>query len=66
MKKIDKSFLKRLLNQKMTYAVTAGDIIIDVERLRIPMQRITDHLLKLMGVKDPGPNVIVIHRRREY
>jgi len=43
--------LKRLLNHKMNYDVTAGYIIMDVERLRVPMQRITDHLLKLMGVK---------------
>lgn len=43
--------LKRLLNHKMTNDVTAGYIITDVERLRIPMQKITDHLLKCMGVK---------------
>lgn len=42
--------LKRLLNHKMTSDVTAGYIIMDVERLRIPMQKITDHLLKWMGV----------------
>lgn len=43
--------LKRLLNHKMTQDVTAGYIIMDVERLRKPMQMITDHLLKLMGIK---------------
>lgn len=43
--------LKRLLNHKMNYDVTAGYIIMDVERLRVPMQMITDRLLKLMGVK---------------
>lgn len=42
--------LKRLLNHKMNNDVTAGYIIMDVERLRVPMQRITDHLLRLMGV----------------
>lgn len=42
--------LKRLLNHKMSNDVTAGYIIIDAERLRIPMQKITDHLLKCMGV----------------
>lgn len=42
--------LKRLLNHKMTQDVTAGYIIMDVERLRKPMQQITDHLLKLVGV----------------
>jgi integrase len=41
--------LKRLLNHKMTQDVTAGYIVMDVERLRIPMQKITDHLLKLAG-----------------
>ena len=37
--------LKRLLNHKMNNDVTAGYIITDVERLRIPMQRITDYML---------------------
>ena len=44
--------LKRLLNHKMSGDVTAGYIIMDVERLRKPMQMITDTLLKLMGVKE--------------
>lgn len=35
----------------MSQDVTAGYIVMDVERLRLPMQRITDHMLKLMGVK---------------
>lgn len=38
--------LKRLLNHKMSNDVTAGYIIADVERLRLPMQRITDYMLK--------------------
>lgn len=42
--------LKRLLNHKMNHDVTAGYIIMDVERLRKPMQMITNHLLMLMGV----------------
>lgn len=37
--------LKRLLNHKMANDVTAGYIIGDAERLRQPMQRITDYLL---------------------
>ena len=37
--------LKRLANHKMANDVTAGYIIGDAERLRIPMQRITDYLL---------------------
>jgi integrase len=43
--------LKRLLNHKMNSDITAGYIIADVERLRKPMQQITDYLLKCMGVK---------------
>jgi len=43
--------LKRLLNHKMTGDVTAGYIISDVERLRKPMQQITDFILKAAGVK---------------
>ena len=39
--------LKRLVNHKMTGDVTAGYIVHDVERLRAPMQRVTDHLLSL-------------------
>jgi integrase len=44
--------LKRLLNHKMNHDVTAGYIVMDVERLREPMQMISKHLLKLMGVKE--------------
>lgn len=40
--------LKRLLNHKMNGDVTAGYIMFDVERLRKPMQMITDHLLRQM------------------
>lgn len=43
--------LKRLLNHKMTNDVTAGYIISDVERLRKPMQLITDHILKMIHAK---------------
>lgn len=43
--------LKRLLNHKMTSDVTAGYIMLDVERLRKPMQMITDHFLIKMGLK---------------
>lgn len=45
--------LKRLLNHKMTQDVTAGYIVMDVERLRAPMQKITDQLLMLATVKKP-------------
>ena len=40
--------LKRLANHKMTNDVTAGYIIGDAERLRAPMQRITDYLCKFI------------------
>jgi integrase len=46
--------LKRLLNHKMNHDVTAGYIVMDVERLREPMQMISNHLLKLMGIKEPN------------
>ena len=44
--------LKRLLNHKMNHDVTAGYIIMDVDRLRKPMQKITDYLLKCMEPKE--------------
>lgn len=43
--------VKRLVNHKMNNDITAGYIIADVERLRDPMQKITDYLLKSAGVK---------------
>jgi integrase len=46
--------LKRLLNHKMHNDVTAGYIVTDVERLRSPMQKITDYILKRMGIHLPG------------
>jgi integrase len=39
--------LKRLLNHKMRNDVTAGYIVSDVERLRAPMQKITDFILSV-------------------
>ncbi|KTD67568.1 tyrosine-type recombinase/integrase [Legionella shakespearei] len=44
--------LKRLLNHKMNHDVTAGYIMRDVERLRKPLQRISDFLLEQMQIKD--------------
>ena len=43
--------LKRLLNHKMINDVTAGYIITDVYRLRVPMQKITDYILLQVGLK---------------
>jgi len=39
--------LKRLLNHKAIGDVTAGYIVLSVERLRRPMQEITDHILAM-------------------
>jgi hypothetical protein len=43
--------IKRLLNHKMKSDVTAGYIVMDVERLREPMQKITDYILSAAGVR---------------
>ena len=50
--------LKRLLNHKMSSDITASYIITDVERLRKPMQQISDYLLKCMGVKSADVKTI--------
>lgn len=52
--------LKKLLNHKVSGDVTAGYIIHDVERLRKPMQQITNKILFLAGLKDKG-KVVKIH-----
>lgn len=49
--------VKRLVNHKMNGDVTAGYIVADVERLRKPMQQITDYLLKTAGAK-PTADII--------
>lgn len=49
--------LKRLMNHKMSGDITAGYIVTDVERLRKPMQQITDYFLKCMRVQ---PSEIVL------
>lgn len=51
--------LKRLLNHKTGADVTAGYLIIDAERLRDPMQRVTDYILRAAGAK-PTAAVIPI------
>lgn len=44
--------LKRLLNHKSIESdVTAGYLVRNVERLRTPMQRLTDHFLTLAGIR---------------
>lgn len=49
--------MKRLLNHRLGGDVTEAYIGSDVERLRRPMQQITDHLMYLVGSK-PGGKVI--------
>ncbi|QDP71551.1 DUF4102 domain-containing protein [Legionella israelensis] len=56
--------LKRLMNHKMNGDITAGYIITDVERLRKPMQQITDYFLKCMGVQ-PSATVLAIQPSQE-
>ena len=50
--------MKRLLNHKIDQSdVTAGYIIADAERLRAPMQKIIDYVLKLAGVRETAEAV---------
>jgi len=56
--------LKRLMNHKMNGDITAGYIVTDVERLRKPMQQITDYFLKCMGVQ-PTATVVAIDTSQE-
>jgi integrase len=46
--------VKRLVNHKMTGDVTAGYISMDIERLRKPMQAITDYMLRAASVRPTG------------
>ena len=48
--------IKRLVNHKMSGDVTAGYIVSDVERLRVPMQQITDFMVS--RIKSEESNVI--------
>ncbi|MGY6216652.1 tyrosine-type recombinase/integrase [Methylolobus aquaticus] len=53
--------LKRLLNHANGADVTAGYIVANVERLREPMQRITDYVLKAGGLK-PSADILTLTR----
>ncbi len=44
--------LKKLLNHSTASDITAGYLIINIERLREPMQKITDFVLKSAGLKE--------------
>lgn len=54
--------LKRLLNHKMANDVTAGYIVTDVERLRAPMQKVTDFILRAAGLR-PGAEIVELKIR---
>jgi integrase len=54
--------LKRLLNHASGADVTAGYIVASTERLREPMQKITDYVLKCAGLKETAE---VIEWKRE-
>ena len=51
--------LKRLLNHATRTDVTAGYIVADTERLRAPMQKIADFILRAAAVKPTAPVVAV-------
>jgi len=56
--------LKKLLNHKTNSDVTAGYIVIDVERLRKPMQTITDYLLRATKINKDN-NTIKLNAVKE-
>ncbi len=56
--------LKALLNHKSGGDVTAGYLVIDVERLRGPMQKITDFFLKAGGIRESA-QVVLLPSARE-
>lgn len=53
--------LKALMNHKDPNDVTAGYIIQDVERLRVPMQQIADYFLTLFNRQD---SIVTLDQRR--
>src|SRR3990167_2590272 len=55
--------LKHLLNHKMKSDVTASYIVMDVERLREPMQKITNYILSLVSEKHR--NVLLLPSKRQ-
>ena len=57
--------LKRLLNHRTGADVTAGYIVIDTERLREPMQKITNFILKAAGAKATASVVPLTGRQSE-
>lgn len=56
--------LKRLVNHKMNGDVTAGYIVANTGRLRDPMQKITDYVLKAAGIKPTAEIITLTTERR--
>lgn len=56
--------VKRLAGHKMRQDITAGYIVSDVERLREPMRRIEDFILKACGVVESA-EVVELEARRD-
>ena len=54
--------LKRLLNHAAAGDVTSGYLVITPERLREPMQKVCDYVLKSAGLK-PSAAIIPLHRK---
>ena len=57
--------LKGLVNHSMGTDVTAGYVIAGSERLRQPMQKVTDKFKELIGWVDPEPETIVKRSKRK-
>ena len=53
--------IKRLVNHKISGDVTAGYVVPDVNRLREPMQRITDRIREIAETEEP---IVLIHSGR--
>ncbi|MGO9146126.1 MAG: tyrosine-type recombinase/integrase [Desulfomonilia bacterium] len=56
------SMLKRLLNHSQTSDVTAGYLVISTEQLRLPMQKVTDRMLKAIKAKEKSGKVIPLRK----
>ena len=56
--------LKRLLNHRVADVTGQHYTVITVERLREPMQKVTDFILKAAGVRESAPVVASKSRRR--
>lgn len=55
--------LKHLLNHSSGADVTAGYVVVTTERLRAPMERICDYMLKTGGLREVAPVVSLQARR---